>query len=175
MSGREHLAGVQQEIKTCCVGQVKTGKVRFVWPGAPRRSPTRYQDLLCWTGKDRESKICLAGSTSPASNEIPGTCYVGQVKTEKVRLSGREHLAGVQREIETRRVGQVKTEESKIVWPGAPRRRPTGGKYSRSGWVSLAGRGVEKVRLSGREALAGVRWESDGRSRLTVGQVKMER
>ncbi len=28
------------------------------------------------------------------------------------------------------------------------------GKYSRSGWVSLAGRGVEKVRLSGREALA---------------------
>ncbi len=43
----------------------------------------------------------------------------------------------------------------------------TGGKYSRSGWVSLAGRGVEKVRLSGREALAGVRWESDGRSRLS--------
>ncbi len=131
------------------------------------------------------------------------TCFVGQVKTGKVRLSGREHLAGVQREIETRRVGQVKTEESKIVWPGAPRRRPTGdqdslrwtgkditmkavwpggsrrhptgGKYTRSGWVSLAGRGVEKVRLSGREALAGVRWESDGRSRLTVGQVKTER
>ncbi len=34
---------------------------------------------------------------------------VGQVKTEKVRLSGREHLAGVQREIKTRCVGQVKT------------------------------------------------------------------
>ncbi len=63
----------------------------------------------------------------------------------------------------------------KAVWPGGSRRHPTGGKYSRSGWVSLAGRGVEKVRLSGREALAGVRWESDGRSRLTVGQVKMER
>ncbi len=32
-----------------------------------------------------------------------------------------------------------------------------GGKYLQSGWVSLAGRGVEKVRLSGREALASVR------------------
>ncbi len=45
------------------------------------------------------------------------------------------------------------------MWPGGSRRHPTGGKYSRSGWVSLAGRWVEKVRLSGREALAGVRWE----------------
>ncbi len=45
------------------------------------------------------------------------------------------------------------------MWPGGSRRHPTGGKYSRSGWVSLAGRGVEKVRLSGREALAGIRWE----------------
>ncbi len=45
------------------------------------------------------------------------------------------------------------------MWPGGSRRHPTGGKYSWSGWVSLAGRGVEKLRLSGREALAGVRWE----------------
>ncbi len=45
------------------------------------------------------------------------------------------------------------------MWPGASRRHPTGGKYSRSGWVSLAGRGVEKVMLSGREALAGVQRE----------------
>ncbi len=57
--------------------------------------------------------------------EIKTRC-VGQVKTEKLRLSGREHLACVHREIKTRRVGQVKTEESKIVWPGAPRQRPTG-------------------------------------------------
>ncbi len=42
------------------------------------------------------------------------------------------------------------------MWPGGSRRHPTGGKYSRSGWLSLAGRGVEKVSLSGREALAGV-------------------
>ncbi len=97
MSGREHLAGVQREIKTCCVGQVKTGKVRL-------------------SGREH-----LAGVQRDTR-----TCCVGQVKTEKVRLSGREHLAGVQREIKTRRVGQVKTEESKIVWPGAPRRRPTG-------------------------------------------------
>ncbi len=45
------------------------------------------------------------------------------------------------------------------MWPGGSRRHPTGGKYSRSGWVSLAGRGVEKVMLSGREALAGVQRE----------------
>ncbi len=36
------------------------------------------------------------------------------------------------------------------MWPGGSRRHPTEGKYSRSGWVSLTGRGVEKVRLSSR-------------------------
>ncbi len=97
MSGREHLAGVQREIKTHCVGQVKTEKVRL--------SGREHLD-----GVQRDIR----------------TCCVGQVKTKKVRLSGREHLAGVQREIKTRRVGQVKTEESKIVWPGAPRQHPTG-------------------------------------------------
>ncbi len=97
MSGREHLAGVQRKIETCCVGQVKTGKVRL---------------------SGREHLAAVQRDTR--------TCCVGQVKTEKVRLSGREHLAGVQREIKTRRVGQVKTEESKTVWPGTPRRRPTG-------------------------------------------------
>ncbi len=46
------------------------------------------------------------------------------------------------------------------MWPGGSRRHPTGGKYSRSGWSgSLAGRGVEKVMLSGREALAGIQRE----------------
>ncbi len=33
----------------------------------------------------------------------------------------------------------------------------------------------EKGKVVWPEALAGVRWESDGRSRLTVGQVKTER
>ncbi len=102
MTGREHLAGIQREIDTRCVGQVKT---------------------------------------------------------EKVRLSGREHLAGVQREIKTRRVGQVKTEESKIVWPGAPRRRPTGDQDS------LRWTGKDRVvRLSGREHLAGLQREENTRS-----------
>ncbi len=60
------------------------------------------------------------------------------------------------------------------MWPGGSRRHPTGGKYSRSGWVSLAGRGVEKVRLSGREALAGVRWEIKTHCRTSKdGKVKL--
>ncbi len=45
------------------------------------------------------------------------------------------------------------------MWPGGSRQHPTGGKYSRSGWVSLAGRGVEEVRSPGRGARTGVRWE----------------
>ncbi len=93
---------------------------------------------------------------------------VGQVKTEKVRLSGREHLAGVQREIKTRCVGQVKT-----------------GKVSLSGREHLAGVQREiKTRCVGQvktektekyDCLAGSTSSgSDGRSRLTVGQVKTE-
>ncbi len=101
LSGREHLAGVQQEIKTCCVGQVKTGKVRFVWPGAPRRRPTRCQDLLCWTGKDRESKIVWPGAPRRRPTRYPDLlCWTG------------------------------KDRESKINWPGAPRWRPTGDRDS---------------------------------------------
>ncbi len=45
------------------------------------------------------------------------------------------------------------------MWPGGSRQHPTGGKCSRSGWVSLAGRGVEKVRSPGRGARTGVRRE----------------
>ncbi len=42
------------------------------------------------------------------------------------------------------------------------------------GWVSLAGRGVEKVRLSGREALAGIRREIKTRCRTGEdGKVKL--
>ncbi len=113
--------------------------------------------MLCWTGKDR--KIRLSGREHLAVvQRDTRTCCVGQVKTEKVRLSGREYLAGVQREIKTRRVGQVKTEESKIVWPGAPRRRPTGDQDS------LRWTGKDRVvRLSGREALADIRQEENTR------------
>ncbi len=50
-------------------------------------------------------------------------------------------------------------DRKQAVWPGGSRQHPTGGKYSRSGWVSLAGRGVEEVRSPGRGARTGVRWE----------------
>ncbi len=50
-------------------------------------------------------------------------------------------------------------DRKQAVWPGGSRQHPTGGKYSRSGWVSLAGRGVEEVRSHGRGARTGIRWE----------------
>ncbi len=70
---------------------------------------------------------------------------------EKVRLSGREHLAGVQWEIKTHCVRQVKTERYSLV--GMLSRHPTGGRACLfDGLASLTKE--EKVRLSSREALA---------------------
>ncbi len=125
LSGREHLAGVQQEIKTCCVGQVKTGKVRFVWPGAPRRRPMRYQDLLCWTGKDRKSKVVWPGAPSRRPTRYQDLlCWTGKDRKSKVVWPGAPRRRPTRYQDLLCWTG--KDRESKIVWPGAPRRRPTG-------------------------------------------------
>ncbi len=55
---------------------------------------------------------------------------------------------------------------------GRLRRHPSGDGHSQHGWVSLAGRRMEKVRLSGWEALADVRRELNTRC---VGRVSLAR
>ncbi len=40
----------------CWTGKDRESKI--VWPGAPRRRPTGDQDSLCWTGKDIKGKMC---------------------------------------------------------------------------------------------------------------------
>ncbi len=124
MSGREHLAGVQREIETCCVGQVKTGKVRL-----------SGQEHLA--GVQREIK----------------TCCVGQVKTGKVRcVAGRLSPTSDGRKILAVWMGKSRRPwggKGKVVWPGGSRRRPTGDQDShyRKGKDG-------KVKLGGRETLA---------------------
>ncbi len=68
---------------------------------------------------------------------------------KKVRLSGREHLAGFKREIKT----HCRTGKGKVGWPGGTRHHLTGDGSSQPGWVRLSGRRVEKV-----SCLAGKLW-----------------
>ncbi len=176
LSGWEALADVWWEIKALGVGRVilaesGTWKGKIVWswvlsPASVGRSGLTKSDRFRQKGKGRRiKKVSLSGWEALADVwwELNTRCVRRVSLTEqeawKGRLSGREHLAGVRREIETRCVRQVKTKKVKLRGRGGSRRHPTGGKYSQSGWVSLAGRGMEKVRLSGREHLAGIRRE----------------
>ncbi|KAF4110717.1 hypothetical protein G5714_007748 [Onychostoma macrolepis] len=59
--------------------------------------------------------------------------------------------------------------KGKVGWPGDSRRREI--KTRCVGQVSLANRRMETVRLSGREALAGVRWEIKTHG---IGQVRQK-
>ncbi len=117
-----------------------------------------------------------------------GVRYCGA--TEKMSLSGWEALADVRQETKA----LVELEKLKIVWPGVLSPASVGrsglsqsdrfrqnGKVKwleglavnwQRGWVGLAGRRMEKVSLSGWEALASVQWELNT---CCVGQVKTER
>ncbi|KAF4113213.1 hypothetical protein G5714_005758 [Onychostoma macrolepis] len=109
----------------------------------PTRRPASTSDtrsrLRCQTdslavGKGEEKTQNWEGSRSirwEIETQDIERVSVASVGLEKVRLSGREALAGVRQKHNTHCVGQV----------------------------SVASVGLEKVRLSGREALAGVRQE----------------
>ncbi len=80
---------------------VRADGKEFVWPGAPRRRPTGDQDSLCWTGKDRKSKIVWPGAPRQRpTGDQDSLCWTG--KDIKGKMCGREALADIRREENTR-------------------------------------------------------------------------
>ncbi len=102
----------------CKSRRPRDGKGKVVWPGAPRRRPTGDRDSLCQTGKDEKGQVVwsVGSRRHPTGGKYSqsGCVSLAGRGMEKVRLSGREHLAGVRREIETRCVRQVKTKKVKL-------------------------------------------------------------
>ncbi len=74
-----------RRLRLACVGQVKTGKVRLSVPGSTSPAVQRdTRTCFVGQGKDRESKIVWPGAPRRRPTRYR-TCCVGQVKTDKVR------------------------------------------------------------------------------------------
>ncbi len=79
--------------------------------GRPILTEFNRVNLVCQGGSGKTSRCEAHVDAQRGHNtRCVGRVSVASVGLEKVRLSGREHLAGVRWEIKTQCVGQVKTE-----------------------------------------------------------------